>query len=209
MAPRLLPVLVVALIAMMVGPARLRADGDPASDVLLVRNVFFLYDPPPGAALQKTLNAEIAAAGRAGFPMKVALVRAPLDLGLVPVLFGHPQKYADFLGQEISRQYAGPLLVVMPAGYGVHGVKSAATRAVAKLPRPVSGQIDDLARAAVTAVAKIAAASGHPIATPAASSGPTGGSSTIVIVAILAGAAVVAVTALLIIRRRVSGGRSS
>jgi hypothetical protein len=159
---------------------------------------------PPDA-----VGGDLAAAGRAGFPMKVALIRAPLDLGVVSVLFGQPQKYAGFLGQEISRQYAGPLLVVMPAGYGVHSVNAAATRAVAQLPRPVSGQIDDLARAAVTAVAKIAAASGHPIATPAASSARTGDSSTISIVAILAGVAVVAVTGLLIIRRRVSGGRSS
>jgi hypothetical protein len=206
LAPRQPRVLLVVLIAMMLAPPGAQADGDPASDVLLLRNVFFLYNPPPTAALQQKLNAEVAAAGRAGVPIKVALIRAPLDLGLVPELFARPQQYADFLGQEISNRYAGPLLVVMPNGYGVHGVNAAARSAVGRLPRPMSGQIDDLARAASTAVATIASASGHPISTPG-----TGGSSSPV-VAILAGVVVlIAATAaaLLLIRRRASTRGSS
>ena len=35
------------------------------------------------------------------------------------VLFRKPQRYADFLGQEIIYFYRGPLLVVMPNGYGI------------------------------------------------------------------------------------------
>ena len=58
--------------------------------------------PPVSPAIQKTLNAETAAASRAGFPIKVALIASPIDLGVIPDLFGKPQKYADFLDQEIS-----------------------------------------------------------------------------------------------------------
>ena len=79
----------------------------------------------PAAGLQvggqPTLNAETAAAKRAGFPIKVALIASPVDLGVIPDLFGKPQQYADFLDQEISFQGKQPLLVVMAAGYGVAG----------------------------------------------------------------------------------------
>jgi hypothetical protein len=45
-----------------IAPARALGDGDPASDVLLGENVFYPYTPPVSSALQKTLNAETAAA---------------------------------------------------------------------------------------------------------------------------------------------------
>lgn len=194
--------MLVVLVAMMLGVAAAQGDGDPASDVLLLRNVFFLYNPPPAPAIQQTLNAEVAGAGRAGLPIKVALIRAPLDLGLVPVLFGHPQRYADFLGQEIANRYAGTLLVVMPNGYGVHDVGAAARRALARLPKPASGQIDDLARAAVAAVAATASASGRPIAR-------AGGSSTPVLAAVAGVVILTAAAALLISRRRANTRRSN
>ncbi len=52
--------------------------------------------------------------------MRVALIATRGDLGAVPVLYEKPQRYADFLGQEIVYYYKGPLLVVMPNGYGVY-----------------------------------------------------------------------------------------
>ena len=50
--------------------------------------------------------------------MRVALISARGDLGAVPVLYSKPQQYADFLGQEIVFYCKGPLLVVMPNGFG-------------------------------------------------------------------------------------------
>ena len=114
-------------------PASALADGDPASDVLLGENVFYPYTPPVSAALQKTLNTETAAARRAHFPIKVALIASPADLGMIPDLFNKPQKYADFLDQEISFQNKQLLLVVMPAGYGVQGLPATAISATASL----------------------------------------------------------------------------
>lgn len=211
MARCVLRILTIGFIAVIgvLAPAVL-ADGDPASDVLLIRDVFYLYNPPPSRALQETLKAEVAASRRAGFPIKVALIRAQLDLGLDPELFGKPQQYARFLGLEISLQFKGPLLVVMPDGYGVHGVSRAATEAIDQLPKPPSGQIDDLARAAIKGVSAVAAASGHPIATPASgggspaarSRGRTNGISVPLIAGLAAVVVIAAALLLLILKRR-------
>ena len=152
-----------ALIATALMPAAALADGDPASDVLLGENVFYPYSPQVSASVQKTLDAETAAAKRAGFPLKVALIASPVDLGVIPDLFGKPQQYANFLDQEISFQTKQPLLVVMPAGFGAVGGGRGRTAALQSLPRPASGASDDLARGAIAAVAKLARAAGHPV----------------------------------------------
>ncbi len=55
-------------------PAVAAADGDPASDVLLGEDVFYPYMPAVTTSVQTVLNAETAAARRAGFPIKVALI---------------------------------------------------------------------------------------------------------------------------------------
>jgi len=190
------------------------ADGDPASDVLLGENVFYPYSPPVSAANQKILNAATAAAARAGFPIKVALIASPVDLGVIPDLFGKPQDYAKFLDQEISFRTKQPLLVVMKDGFGVEGLSPSATALVATLPKPTSGAGDALAAAALTAVTKLAAASGHPIVGSGAGSGAggssSGGGSSTTIVIVLAAAAALAAAALatITIRRRRAGAPS-
>src|SRR6201987_874364 len=89
--------LALTVFAVVLTPASARADGDPASDVLLGENVFYPYSPAVSAGLQKTLNAETAPAPRFHFPIKVALTPAPTDLGAIPALFDKPRQYADFL----------------------------------------------------------------------------------------------------------------
>jgi hypothetical protein len=206
-----MPVRLVRLLALLVlltaalAPAGARADGDPASDVLLGQNVFYPYTPAVSPAIQKTLDAETAAASQAKFPIKVALIASPVDLGVIPDLFGKPQKYAEFLDQEISFQTKQPLLVVMPAGYGVQGIHGPAAAAVTSLPKPAGPTSSALAQAAISAVAKLAADSGHPIKGVAGipgSSGASGGSSTTPIVIALVAAAVLTAAALIVVRRR-------
>lgn len=182
------------------------ADGDPASDVLLGEPVFYPYTPPVPASVQRQLNGAAAAAAKAHLPVKVALIASPIDLGVIPALFNQPQKYADFLDQEISFQKRQPLLVVMPAGYGVQAVPAAAKAAVASLPKPSGKTSSDLAQAAITAVAAMARATGHPIATAGGSgagagSGSGSGSSVTLIVAVAA-AAVLAAGGVVTLRRR-------
>ena len=181
-----------------------RADGDPASDVLLGTNVFYPFDPPVSAAVQKKLNATTAAAQKAHVQVKVALIAAPTDLGVIPSLFGKPQEYADFLYREIT--FLGPqrLLVVMSDGYGTQGLTPAAQKAVASLPRPAGIKSTALAQAAAVAVVRIAAAEGHPLGSlrgvPSAASGS--GSSAAPILIGLAAAAIAVAVGILLLRRR-------
>jgi hypothetical protein len=195
---------VAALAALPTAPAR--ADGDPASDVLLGLDFFVPYSPQVTPALQRTLKAETAAARRAHAPIKVALIASPVDLGVIPDLFGHPQQYAEFLDQEISFQSRQPLLVVMPSGYGTQGLSARAAAVVAALPQPAGRQSDDLAHAGITAVAKIAAAEGHPIkgvpGLPGSSNSGGGSGSTILIILIAAALLTAAALAIVTLRRR-------
>jgi hypothetical protein len=194
--------LLLAAATAALAPSPALADGDPASDVLLGENVFYPYSPVVSPSLQKALNAETAAAGRAHFPLKVALIASPSDLGAIPTLYGKPQQYAAFLDQEISFVDMKQLvLVVMPDGYGVHSLGPAATRAAAALPKPVGGQRDRLAQAALAAVPRLAAAAGHPIARVSPVS-PSSGPSAVLAVVLLAVVAVMSALGVHWIRSR-------
>jgi uncharacterized membrane protein YgcG len=196
-------------------PGRALADGDPASDYLLAQSVFYPFSPAVTAGLQKTLNAEAAAAGRVHVPIKVALIDSPADLGAIPSLFGKPQQYASFLDQEIS--FSGTkdlLLVVMPNGYGVAGLSRPATSAAASLSKPAGRGSDDIARAALVALPKLAAAAGHPIGAVSGASGSGassgaggagsggGGASTAGVAALVVGAVAIAAGVTWFRRRR-------
>ena len=204
-ATRLPHALIAALLACLLIAPSAFADGDPASDTLLGQNVFYPYSPTATSA-QRTLNAETAAAKKAGFPLKVALIQAPTDLGVIPSLFAKPQQYADFLDQEISFKGKQLLLVVMANGYGTEGLPPAATKAAAAL-RPPSGKTStELAQAAIGAVAKLASAAGHPIkgvpGVPSSSTSTGSGSSTTPILIGLIVAAVLVAAGLVVLRRR-------
>jgi hypothetical protein len=163
----------VGLACLATSPAPVRADGDPASDVLLVQDVFYPYQPPVSAPVRRALDETVARAKRLGFPVKVALIGSPQDLGAVPTLFGTPQRYADFLDEEIAYSTYPRLIVVMPQGVGLShvGPRTAVTGVT------VSSGPDGLARAAVTAVVKLAARAGKRLPIPAVSAAGGGGSS--------------------------------
>lgn len=200
---------VIALLGLALASPGVQADGDPASDVLLGADVFYPYTPPVSFRLQKQLNGEAAAAAKAHFHLKVALIDGPYDLGVVPQMFGKPQEYANFLDQEL-KLFLGPhppLLVVMPGGFGVQNLPAAATSAVASLSKPGGRRSNDLASAAIAAVPKLAAAAGHPISTADVSgsgSGGGGGTWPIVIVAV---AAIALAGGVLVARRRLAARR--
>jgi hypothetical protein len=174
---RALLVLVVAVAPWASNAPSARADGDPASDVLLYQGAFFPYSAPSTAAKARLLGA-VAAARRAGFPIRVAVVQARQDLGADPELFGTPQVYARFLDAElVSTGYTGALVVVMPQGFGVAPggrVARGSTklvprpiaplrRAIAPLRPPATTDPDALTVAGVAAVRAVAAATGHPL----------------------------------------------
>src|SRR5437870_10560080 len=158
-AGRLALVVVAAALAFAAGAGPATADGDPASDVLFGKNVFLPY-PPPSRSASDALTAQVAAVYAKRFRIKVALIATRLDLGAVPSLFGKPDRYAQFLGQELSSFYAGPLLVVMAAGFGIYdaGRSTAAEERVLAREKVRGAAPDDLANAATSAVGKLLAA---------------------------------------------------
>jgi hypothetical protein len=147
----------LALVLVLAGTAG--ADGDPASDVLIGQDVFVPFPAPPRKTVA-SLNAAAAAVFAQRNRIKVAVVATKTDLGSVPSLFNKPKAYAKFLGLELATVYVGPLLIVMPAGYGIYdGGRSTAaeSRVLGRLPRP-GRSADALTRAAATAVRKLTAA---------------------------------------------------
>jgi hypothetical protein len=54
------------------------------------------------------------------FRVKVAVIATQIDLGSASSLWGRPGVYARFLGAELETFCAGPLLIVMPAGFGIY-----------------------------------------------------------------------------------------
>jgi hypothetical protein len=135
-----------------------RADGDPASDVLASQTLFLPQDAGLTTAQQAQLAALLATSNRGGYPIRVAIIAAPTDLGSVSALWRRPENYARFLGQELSLVYRGPLLVVMPNGYGV---LNASPTALAGIP---SG--GPIGASSMTAIQRLAATAGHKLALP-------------------------------------------
>lgn len=220
MSLRVRPLLLVcaALGAAALAPGVARADGDPASDVLLTAPAFVPADAEVSSAEQARLTALLTGAQRADFPVRVAIVPNAYDLGSVAELWAKPRAYAEFLGVELSLVYKGPLLVVMPDGFGVHWAghrTDAAYRALAQVRIGSTG--NDLAAAAYAATGALAASAGVRVASPAttlasashaAPSSHTGSTSTVAIIVggVAAMVAIIAAGVWLTGRRRRQAG---
>jgi hypothetical protein len=167
-------VAIAALLALSsLWPAAARADGDPASDVLASQTVFLPQDAGISAVQRSQLSALVAAARRSGYPIRVALIGSPADLGSVSALWRQPQDYARFLGQELSLVYRGPLLVVMPNGFGLYGPRgiiAGGESALRSIATPSAGA--GLGTAALTAVQRLSASAGHPLTVPRSAASP-------------------------------------
>jgi hypothetical protein len=156
---RALLALAVAVATACLTATAARADGDPASDTLLVQNVFFPYrstGPEAQTALQHAVDDVYAHGDR----VKIALIYDPTDLGSIGSLFGRPDDYAHFLAIELGLWYVGPLLVAMPAGFGVYdgGRSTAAEEGVLRSLHVDASSPDELANSATAAVKRLAAA---------------------------------------------------
>ena len=150
--------------ALLVAPAAARANGDPASDVLLQAKVYF---PTQRVSVEAATNlkAVVNKANALGYPIRVALIKDATDLGTVPNLLNQPQKYSEFLAPEIRFAYKGDLLVVMPNGLGVTETDEtpAPAKAVEGMQVEAGGSPDGMALTAEEAVKKLSAAAGHPL----------------------------------------------
>jgi hypothetical protein len=194
-------VLLVA-VAALAAPAPARADGDPASDFLLVRSLFLPYNSDIDKDTLERLETVVGDAAERKFPIRVALIAQPYDLGSVFQLYRKPQRYAQFLGQELAFRYLGRLLVAMPNGFGyAEGGRPdpKLARALVGLPAP-GRDPTELAAGATTAVRRLAAAAGHPLPPPK----PAGGGSETrdrVTIAAAVGIGLAVIAALMVVRR--------
>jgi len=192
-----------------------RADGDPASDVLATQALFLPQDAGIPLAHQSQVAGLLQAAASSGYSIRVAIVASKADLGSVTELWRQPETYARFLGQELSLVYRGALLVVMPVGYGfarLAGPVLAARSALAGLRKPAGGA--ELGTATLTAVERLATASGYSIPIPpaAVTTAAGGGADAIPVIALAIGAALIALAWTASLRARpprVRGGKSS
>jgi hypothetical protein len=163
--------LVLAAAAALLAAPAAHANGDPASDALLVDQVFLPADAPLPDSDRSALTQTVKDANERGYPIRVALIPFTSDLGTAISLWRHPQDYAKFLASELSFVYAKRLLVVQPSGFGVynHGKPVAKEqRVLARVP-VASGTPGQLAQSADAAVRALAAADG--VVVPKASSG--------------------------------------
>lgn len=158
----------VSVVATLLAPAAARADGDPASDVLLFQDAYLPYFPPPSKPEAQTLSRLLGQVRRDGYPMKVALIQSTGDLGAYPDLFGKPADYAKLLESELTIRVKKPhLLIVMSEG-GLAGrnLGPEAEEILGGIDIDTEAQSDGLVRAALQAVSEIATANGHQTAVP-------------------------------------------
>jgi hypothetical protein len=167
--------LLTAPALLLAAPPLALADGDPASDVLLSQDVFLPYSQISSSA-EHQLYTVCDQARRSGYPLKIALITGKSDLGVVPALFGRPEAYARFLSTEIANVARGPVLVVMPSGFGL--AVQGRPRSVAPFAGIQAGpSADALAAAALSAVTRLSRAAGHPVSPSASSAGTSAGAS--------------------------------
>jgi hypothetical protein len=147
----------VVLAALML-PGEAAADGDPASDVLYLKNVSLPY-PAPSRDAANELQQAVDQAYTKRFRVKVAVIASAPDLGSVPELFDKPTQYAKFLSTELRSFYVGPLLVAMPTGLGVYdgGRSTAAEERVLGQLTTRATTADQLTRLSTTAVQRLTA----------------------------------------------------
>jgi hypothetical protein len=159
-----------AAAALALVPAGARADGDPASDVLATQSVYLPQDAEATATQQAQLSATVVAARRAGYPIRIALIASKSDLGSVGGLWRQPVAYASFLGQELGLVFHGPLLVVMPNGFGLYRALPQGGGRQVTVSFRAPGTAARLVPSALTAIQVLARISGHHLSIPAATS---------------------------------------
>ncbi len=196
-------------LAAVLAPSAL-ADGDPASDVLVFDSVF---NPPDSGAKPEQaarLQATVQAASRAGYRIRVALINSSGDLGTVTQLWQEPADYSYYLGKELSLQFHGAVLVVMPQGYGLYVPQKTPPPPDVKVMDSEVAPGADLAEGAQQAVMALAKANGIPldVGSVAVHGGSGGSSSLLPLIGFIVGLVLVAGAWGLSLRARPVRGRA-
>jgi hypothetical protein len=165
---RSLRAVLAALLAMLVVPAGALAHGDMSSHYLETGSLYPSAQQPSEAVGLQLLG-YLDAAKAAGYPVKVGIVADESDVADRPQMLKRPQAYAEFVVAALAQvrvNVEAPVVIVTPYGVGVSGagVNAAEAEALARgiaVSRGVLG--DELAKAAMAAIRKVAQAGGHPL----------------------------------------------
>jgi hypothetical protein len=158
--------------AIALGASNALADGDPASDVLITERVFYPYYTTTPKEQVDRLQRTVDAAYTAGYPIRVAVITSPQDLGTASGLWEKPETYARFLSKELAFAYKGRLLIVNPWGFGyVSGTRPDPAKLRLLESVPIGNSTDELFQAADDAVRRLAGAAGHTLPAEKTSSG--------------------------------------
>jgi hypothetical protein len=154
-------VFLVAAAAALVAVPAARANGDPASDVLITNQVYIGPEVPISNADRDTLVKTVAAANERGYPIRVAMITFTSDLGTAVSLWRRPRDYAKFLGSELAFVYTKPLLISMPSGFGFYHGRKPVAKEEGVLARVRAGKTPSaLTQSTAGAVRELAAAKG-------------------------------------------------
>ena len=153
--------LLVAAAAALVAVPAARANGDPASDVLITQQVFIPFEAPISSSAKEELIKTVAAANERGYKIRVAVIAFTGDLGTAVSLWRHPQSYSKFLGSELAFVYRNRLLIAMPSGFGFYHGRKPVLKEKAVLSRIQPGKTPTaLTESTTQAVRALAAADG-------------------------------------------------
>ncbi len=154
-------VLLVVVLVLLGAPAGALAHGDPSSHYLESGNFYPGFTvKAPSQANQLKLMGLLAAADKAGYPVKVSLLGDEGDVYDKPEMLRNPQRYANYIAAALKSSQVplgAPVVVVSPYGIGVAGPGAAK---IATVPGAGGDQLGD---AAMTAMRQLATADGHPL----------------------------------------------
>ena len=152
------------------------AHGDPTAQYLETDSLLTSYAAPPELAVELRLRGVLDAAAARGYPIKVVLFANENDTGGEPEPLEDTQGYVTTVSDALSaiRPLRAPVLIVTPHGFGLGG-KQPRAGALTPITRPLAAELarglllakkpdgDALARTAMIAVRRLAAAGGHPL----------------------------------------------
>jgi hypothetical protein len=160
----------------LVGPAGALAHGDPTAHYLETDSLLTSYAAPPDLGVERRLRGVLDAAAARGYPIKVVLLANEGDTGGEPEPLEDTQSYVATVSDQLEAvsPLTAPVLIVTPHGYGLGG-KQPRSGALTPITPPLAAALahdlplaskaegNALARTAMLAVRRLAAAGGHPL----------------------------------------------
>jgi hypothetical protein len=164
------------VVTALVGPAGALAHGDPTAHYLETDSLLTSYAAPPDLAVERRLRGVLDAAAARGYPIKVVLFANEGDTGGEPGPLEDTQSYVATVTDQLEAvgRLRAPVLIVTPHGFGLGGRQprggtlTPITRPLAAtlahdLPLAKKAAGNALARTAMVAIRRLAAAAGHPL----------------------------------------------